>query len=76
MKLGSLDYKIDGCFRHTNCKRLSTFGETFTNLTYVACFQIPQEPKFRKKVVKGDATIDNGSCREQDLVVGWNICLS
>ncbi len=46
LKLGSLDYKIDGCFRHKNCKRVSTFGEPFTNLTCVACFQIPQEPKY------------------------------
>lgn len=46
LKLGSLDYKIDGCFRHKNCKRLSTFCEPFANLTCVACFQIPQEPKF------------------------------
>ncbi len=49
--LGSLKYKIDGYFRHKNCKRLLTFGEPFTNLTCATCFQIPQEPNFRKKVV-------------------------
>jgi len=66
LKLGSLDYKIDGCFKHKNCKRLSTFGEPFTNFSCVVYFEIPQEPKFRKNVVWGDATNDKGGCRGQD----------
>jgi hypothetical protein len=57
LKLGCLEYKIDGCFRHRDCPWISNFGELFINLTCDACSQIPQEIDFRKKIVQKDVAI-------------------
>jgi hypothetical protein len=39
-------------------------------------FKFHKNLSLEKRVVRRDATIDMGGCREQDLVGGFNICLS
>ncbi len=44
-------------FRHRDFPWISNFGEPFSNFTYDACFRIPQELDFKKRVIQEDATI-------------------
>jgi hypothetical protein len=57
LKLGCLEYKIDGFFRQRDCPWIFNFGKPFINLTCDACSRILQELDFRKKVVRKDAAI-------------------
>lgn len=74
MKLGSLDYKINGFFRITKGYQL------LVNLSPISlvllAFKFHKNLGLEKKVVWRDATVDKGGCKEQDLVGGWNTCLS
>lgn len=38
--------KIDGCFQHIECKRFSSIGHPFPNLSCVACSRILQDNDF------------------------------
>lgn len=74
MKLGSLDYKINGFFRITKGYQL------LVNLSPISlvllAFKFHKNLGLEKKVVWSDATVDKGGCKEQDLVGGRNTCLS
>jgi hypothetical protein len=46
LKLGCLEYKIEGFLKHRNCPHIFNFDEPFINFICDACSQIPHEPNF------------------------------
>jgi hypothetical protein len=49
---------ISGTFRHVDCKRVSTSGSPFTDLTCCNCARILQERDFKMRVIREDSSLE------------------
>jgi hypothetical protein len=56
--------KIKGTFRHDQCRRVSTSGQAFDNLTCSICSGIPQEGEFRLRVLREDSAPEKRGSRD------------
>jgi hypothetical protein len=58
---------VSGCFRHKVCKRFSSSGEPFIDLTCSECCNILQESDFRMRVVREDISLEKRGKRSTGL---------
>ena len=65
--VGSGRVIVSGCFKHRECVRFSTSGQSFVDFNCAFCVRIPLEIDFRLRVVREDRAVEKRDSRGTGL---------